>query len=186
MRQVIHIFGAAGSGTSTLGRYLSEKLGFFHMDTDDYFWERTAVPFTVKRDREQRLALMKRDLETHDGVVLSGSLNGWGDPLIPYFTLAVRLETDAAIRLERLKSREHSRFGDRLEPGGDMYENHLEFLRWAASYDTGGMDMRSKASHDAWQQRLTCPVLTLDGSAELTENFRIIRWKLWAEKEKSS
>ena len=29
MKQVIHIYGAAGSGTSTLGRYISEKLGYF-------------------------------------------------------------------------------------------------------------------------------------------------------------
>ncbi len=32
---VIHIFGASGSGTSTLGRFICEKTGFFFMDTDD-------------------------------------------------------------------------------------------------------------------------------------------------------
>ena len=35
MKQVIHIFGASGSGTSTLGRYISKKLGCFFMDTED-------------------------------------------------------------------------------------------------------------------------------------------------------
>ena len=36
-KQVIHIYGASGSGTSAIGRYISEKLGYFFMDTDDYF-----------------------------------------------------------------------------------------------------------------------------------------------------
>ena len=34
MKQVIHIFGASGSGTSTLGRKICEELGYFFMDTD--------------------------------------------------------------------------------------------------------------------------------------------------------
>ena len=38
MKNVIHIYGASGSGTSTLGRKLSEELGYKFMDTDDYFW----------------------------------------------------------------------------------------------------------------------------------------------------
>ena len=34
----IHILGAAGSGTTTLGRALAERLQCPHFDTDDYFW----------------------------------------------------------------------------------------------------------------------------------------------------
>lgn len=37
MKKIIHLFGASGSGTSTLGKYIREKLGYFFMDTDDYF-----------------------------------------------------------------------------------------------------------------------------------------------------
>ena len=37
MKNVIHIYGAAGSGTTTLGRKISEELGYKFMDTDDYF-----------------------------------------------------------------------------------------------------------------------------------------------------
>lgn len=35
MNHVIHIYGASGSGTSTLGRKISEELGYRFMDTDD-------------------------------------------------------------------------------------------------------------------------------------------------------
>lgn len=37
-KNVIHIFGASGSGTSTIGKYISVKWNYYFMDTDDYFW----------------------------------------------------------------------------------------------------------------------------------------------------
>ena len=62
MKNVIHIYGASGSGTSTLGRKISEELGYKFMDTDDYFWLPTNPRYTTKRNREERLALMKKDI----------------------------------------------------------------------------------------------------------------------------
>lgn len=38
-KNVIHIYGASGSGTTTLGKKLCEKLGYTLMDTDSYFKE---------------------------------------------------------------------------------------------------------------------------------------------------
>ena len=126
---VIHIYGASGSGTSTLGRYIGEKLGYFFMDTDDYFWLPTNPPYTQKRDKVFRLEMMRHDLDLTDKAVISGSLVDWGDELIPLFTLAVRLETDTKLRIQRLKKREREHFGSRIDIGGDMYENHQEFLQ---------------------------------------------------------
>lgn len=34
----IHILGASGVGTSTLGKALADKLNYCHLDTDDYYW----------------------------------------------------------------------------------------------------------------------------------------------------
>jgi hypothetical protein len=56
--------------------------------------------------------------------------------------------TDKNVRIERLMEREKKHFGSRIELGGDMYQNHVEFIEWAAAYDTGDIDMRSKAKHD--------------------------------------
>ncbi len=179
-KQVIHLFGAAGSGTTTLGRFLSGKLGYHHMDTDDYFWEATDPPYTVKRPRSERLALMLRDIQAHENIIISGSLIDWGDELIPLFTLAVRMETDTALRIERLKKREREKLGPRIDPGGDMHEHHLEFLDWAASYDSGGPDMRSRASHDRWQKLLKCPLIILNGNTALEDNSDSVKRQLSA------
>lgn len=178
MKQVIHIFGASGSGTSTLGRYISDKLGYFFMDTDDYFWEPTDPPYTKKRNRSARMNRMREDIKRHENIVISGSLADWGDELIPLVTLAIRVETDTRIRLERLEAREREKFGSRIDAGGDMYDNHVKFMNWAASYDDGGMDMRSKAKHDDWQKQLICPFLLVDGSMPVTKNFELIKRKI--------
>ena len=169
MKNIIHIFGASGSGTSTLGRAICEKTGFRFLDSDDYIWAPTDPPFTTLRTHGERLPLLQRDIESIDNAVLSGSLVSWGDPLIPRFTLAVRLNVPTDVRLDRIKQREYARFGDRIRPGGDMYEGHRAFLDWAAAYDDGPASMRSRAMHDLWQQKLACPLLTLDGTRPVEE-----------------
>lgn len=174
-KRVIHIFGASGSGTSTIGRLICDRLGYYFMDTDDYFWEATDPPYQVKRACADRIALMRSDIARYDNVVISGSLVDWGDALMLLFTLAIRVETDTAIRIERLKKREREHFGSRIDIGGDMYENHRKFIDWAASYDSGGLSMRSSLKHDMWQKKLPCKIIFLDGSLHAEKSFQIIR-----------
>lgn len=174
-KHVIHIFGASGSGTTTLGKKICDELGYKHMDTDYYFWLPTNPQFTVKREVEERLAMMRNDILNNDNVVISGSLTDWGDPLIPFFTLAIRLDTPTDLRISRIKKREREQFGSRIDVGGDMHENHLEFVEWAKSYDTGDVNIRSKALHDQWQKLLQCQLIELNGGEDLDVNFEIVK-----------
>lgn len=180
-KSVIHIYGASGSGTSTLGKFVSSQLGYTFMDTDDYFWLPTDPKYTKKRDKAERLRLMKKEITESDKVVISGSLVDWGDELIPYFTLAVRIITDSHVRLERLRQRENRHFGPRIELGGDMYQTHQEFLEWAAGYDTGGLNTRSKAKHDEWEKLLTCRQIVVNGEDNLICNLELIKSALKSE-----
>lgn len=178
MKQVIHIFGASGSGTSTLGRTVSESMGLAFMDTDDYYWLPAQQPYTHKRPAGERLELIRKDVAQSGGAVLSGSLVDWGDPLIPLFTLAVRVVTPTPVRLRRIELREYQRFGARILPGGDRHDAFLAFLSWCAQYDDGGMDTRSRRKHDAWQQMLSCGLITLDGTRPPQENADIVRRRI--------
>ena len=83
----------------------------------------------------------------------------------------MRLVTPTDVRIARIREREHRHFGARIEPGGDMEEAHQAFLTWAAGYDDGGPDTRSRMKHDEWQKLLRCPLLTLHGDAPLEENL---------------
>lgn len=123
---------------------------------------------------------MQRDIDAAQrGVVISGSLTGWGDPLIPRFTHAIRLNTPTEVRIERLRQREYAHFGERIREGGDMYENHRDFLDWAAQYDTGDASMRSKACHDEWQKTLPCPLTIIPGAMPLERLERGIKQSIF-------
>ena len=172
MKKVIHIFGASGSGTTTLGDKICRELGYILMDTDDNFWMPTDPKFTTKRPIQDRIRLMRRIMEMSQNVVISGSLADWGNVLIPSFTLAIRIEMEQSLRLERIRQREQRTFGSRIEPGGDMYETHRAFMEWAKSYDTGGPEIRSRRKHDQWQTLLSCPVLLLDGADTVEANYQ--------------
>ncbi len=52
------IIGASGSGTTTLGKALSEVTDFTHLDVDYYYWKPTNPPFQEKKlvtERQENL-----------------------------------------------------------------------------------------------------------------------------------
>ena len=177
----IHILGASGSGTTTVGRALAEHLHVCHFDTDDSFWFPTDPPFTHQRERPERQQLLMDALTAHDAWVVSGSLCGWGDVAIPLFELVVFLSIPHDIRMTRLRQREHERFGERILPGGDLYEQSQAFLVWAASYDEGGLDMRSRRLHEEWLGTLPCPILCFEGEYSIEEHLAVLMVEMQQE-----
>lgn len=171
----VYIFGASGSGTSTLGRELGRR-GFKWLDTDDFYWMPTDPMYTTKRPVADRIAMISAELAAQENVALSGSVGSsnpvWGAPLLGLFDLAVFIYTPQDERIRRLRDRERREFGDRILPGGDMYENHTEFVEWAKKYDTGGeYEIRSRATDEAViRDYIRCPTLRLDGTANVAEN----------------
>jgi adenylate kinase family enzyme len=161
----IHITGAAGSGVSTLGADLAERIGGVHLDSDDFYWEPTDPPFQRKREPAERVSLIREAVAGLETWVLSGSLMLWGDPLVPLFDLVVFLHVPTEVRLARLKERETRRFGAAaLAPGGVMHKTHRGFMAWAAGYETGALGGRSLERHRQWLSRLPCPVLRIEGT----------------------
>ena len=174
----LHITGASGSGTTTLGRALASMWHVPHADADDYFWIPTSPPFTTKRPAEERIALMEQVFAGRDAWVLSGSMPGWGEPLEPRFDAVVFLTLDAAERMDRLVARERLRYGDAVLPGGDGADAQAEFLAWAAGYDDPAFAGRSRAGHEQWLSGLACPVLRLDSAARVDELVaRVLEWE---------
>lgn len=151
---------------------LAAKYGHRHLDTDDFFWMRTDPPYREQRPRKERLALLRQALRAHDSWVLSGSLCGWGDSLIAEFELVVFLIVPTPIRLARLREREVARYGRQaIAEGGELHSAHGEFLEWAGSYDTGGLEIRSRALHEAWLAALPGPVLRLKGDRPVEDQL---------------
>jgi hypothetical protein len=114
------------------------------------------------------------EITAHASWVVSGSLCGWGDVAIPLFALVVFLWIPHDIRMARLRQREHERFGERILPGGDMYEQSQQFFAWAASYDEGGLDIRSRRLHEEWLGILPCPILCFEGEYTVEEQLAVL------------
>lgn len=169
----IYIFGASGSGTTTLGADVPRTLHLPHVDTDDHYWVPTDPPFTVKREPEERVASLRRALG-HKGWVLSGSCFTWAEAILREATLIVFMTLPAPERLARLKQRERLRFGARIDPGGDMFEVHRNFMDWAAGYDNPDFDGRTLAAHETWLSHQTAPVRRVDGTLPVAETSRSI------------
>ncbi len=171
----IHLVGASGSGTTTLGRALAQHLRCPHFDTDDYFWLPTEPKFERIRDRAVRQALLGNDLEHHPAWVLSGSLCGWGDLFIPQFDLVVFCAVPTDVRIARLRERERERYGDAaIAPGGRLRAKYEAFIAWAATYDDGPAVERSRAMHEAWLATLPCPVLRLEDADDVDTRVKRI------------
>jgi adenylate kinase family enzyme len=166
----IHVMGASGAGVSSLGRAVADALAIPHHDTDDYFWQPTVPPYRDKREIPERLRLMRELFLPRADWVLSGSIESWGDAIVPHFDLVVFLTTPQQLRLQRLRAREARHFGaDAVAPGGWRHQETEEFIEWASHYDDSDREGRSLARHQRWLAALPCPVLRLDGSRPLPE-----------------
>jgi adenylate kinase family enzyme len=177
----IHITGASGAGTTTLGRALATALGCTHLDTDDYYWMPTRPRYRTKRPIDERRALLLRDLAPLGDWVLSGSLASWGGPLVPLFDLVVYLRVPKDVRVRRLRAREEERYAKDPDRTREEFErDREEFLAWAAGYDDGGMETRSAARHDAWLASIPCPVARIEGEPTVEESVRAVRARLAA------
>jgi adenylate kinase family enzyme len=149
----ILVTGASGSGTTTLGRALATRLRCAFYDADDYYWLPSDPPFRCKQDPTLRASRLLQDLQNASIAVLAGSILNWGAQLEESFSLIVFLTLAAEIRVARLREREIQRFG-RVDPA---------FLAWAAQYDEGSLEGRSRLKHETWLAKRSCKVLRIDG-----------------------
>ncbi|HOY06051.1 MAG TPA: AAA family ATPase [Saprospiraceae bacterium] len=167
----LHILGAPGSGVTSLGKELAQRLGITHFDTDDYHWfTDDALPYRRRRNPDHRRQLLSRDLDNHQKWVLSGSLCGWGDVYIPRFEKVVYLWLPAEVREQRIRERELLRYGaDRIGPGGDLHVVFEKFLTWATAYDEAGENIRSRPKEMEWLAALSCPVQKIEVELPLAD-----------------
>jgi adenylate kinase family enzyme len=181
----IHVLGAAGSGSTTLGLAVAERLAVPHADADGFFWLPTDPPFTSRRPRAERLTLLAHRLPANGSWVFSGSAIGWATMLEPAYDLIVFLRLDQAVRLARLRRREAARYGARIQPGGDMAALSAAFFSWAAAYDSAGPVQRSLAAHEAWLMGQTAAVLRLDSATGVNALVEAVLERLDRNPERS-
>jgi len=173
MARGIIIFGSAGSGKTTLGKMVADKLGFPYFDIDDYIWRKnTDKPFTVMYTHDKKINRLMTDISKGSCFVMAGSMDSFNAPFVPLFDLAVHITASVETRIVRIHKREYEIFGERIVIGGDMYEEHCRFLDNSARYDLDGSPCMK--THEKWANSLPCIVLRLSGDEDLNKNVDII------------
>lgn len=179
----IAIVGLNGSGKSTLGHLLAKKTGYYEMDVEDYYFPEqresrrnaldgktdtttSAVPFSAPRDKKQVEKALLDDIRLHPDFILCGVTLNWSDELLSAIRAVFRLKTPSNVRVDRIKSREESRWGARVSEGGDMYDSQLEFRKMVAGLS------ETKVSDSIG--KLNCDIIELNGTLPPEENARII------------
>lgn len=162
----VFILGLNGAGKTTLGRALAEKLGWLRMDVEDYYFPDMTVPYANARSREEVEQLMLADIRANGHFVLSSVSADLCDEIRAYCALAVWLRVPKSVRMSRIEQRELARFGARVLPGGDMYEQQLRFHEYAGKRDESVV---SRAI-----ETLNCPVLTLNAAQPIEHSVQQI------------
>ncbi|MDN3583922.1 AAA family ATPase [Mucilaginibacter flavus] len=172
----INIFGASGSGSTTLGKALGARLNYPVFDGDQYFWMSSEIPFTVKLNPEERNAMINRDIAAHDNWIVSGSVVGWKNNW--EFDLSIFLYIPHDIRMSRLKKREFERYGDKIHTDPERIVLYHNFLDWANGYDDNTTDGRTLQVHQTWMENLTKPLLMIEGDTTVEERVEAVVRKL--------
>ncbi len=161
------VFGASGSGTTTLGNEIEKRTNFVHLDADNYYWKKTKVPFQEKVPLIERNKNLKADFQNFENIIVSGSMVSWGKEWETAFDLAIFIRLNNTERMERLKKRETERYGEKLLTDKKIKQNSIAFLEWANQYENPNFDGRSLKIHTEWIKLLSCKVLIIDGGLEL-------------------
>jgi len=181
----ILIFGLNGSGKSTLTYALTKQIGYWEMDVEDYYFphqkasrhmalEHQSIPetgnvlpfsFSLSKDEVQQKLL--EDIATHPNFILCGVAPNWCAEILSKIDIAFWIQTPKQERLDRITQRELFRFGQRILPGGDLYEQQKAFREAAAG--------RALKPLEECAAKLHCPVYMVDGMRSVQENIEYMQ-----------
>ena len=167
----IAIIGLNGAGKSTLAHVLAKKLHYFEIDVEDYYFPeqrssrinalegRTSadvsfIPYLSPRAKSEVEFAIRKDINCNPQFVLSGVSLNWSESILSQIDIVFYLHVPLSERLRRIRSREAQRFGSRIMPGGDMYEQHNEFLNKAEN--------RSEQEITRSLENISCPVVDVE------------------------
>lgn len=167
MKYGICVCGLNGSGKTTLARALAEDMGCKHMDVEEYYFTSADNPYATARTREKVEELLLADIRRNPRFVFSTVNGNMNAEINGYYDLVVYLEVPLDIRMKRIRQRAADKFGNKILPGGEMYEQEEKFFAYA--------EKRRPDAIEEWLESLPCRVLRLDGTQPVHENVRKIR-----------
>ena len=164
----IIICGLNGTGKSTLGKALAEKLHFHFIDIENLYFPKTNPNkiYASPRTRKEVEKLLLHEIKTHKDFILASVKGDYGEDIYSLIQYAILLDVPKNIRLKRVKKRSFQKFGNRMLWGGDLYEQEENFFHFVESRDENIVE--------EWVKSLKCPVIRMDGTKSIDENTNFI------------
>lgn len=158
----IIICGCNGSGKSTLGRALATELQCRMIDIERCYFAASDVTYSHPRSREEAEAYLLQEIRQCRSFVLAAVKGDFNKEICASYQQVLLLHAPAALRWNRLQARSFQKFGNRMLPGGDLYEQEQQFFLRAIQ--------RSETEIERWVDSIGCPVIHLDGTKSVAEN----------------
>ncbi len=165
MSNRIIVCGGNGAGKSTLGKRLAAELGWTFRDIEEYYFpiNGTDYNYSEARTKEEVSKLLLADMKEHENFILASVKGEFGFEVSELFTCAILIEVPKELRMERVRDRSNQKFGDRMLPGGDLYEKEAQFF-----------DMVEKRPEDyttRWLETVDMPIIRVDGTCMIEANI---------------
>lgn len=164
----IIVCGLNGTGKSTLGKALAEKLHFYFIDIENLYFPKTDPQYiyAAPRTREDVAELLIYEMRAHENFILASVKGDYGEDIYSFFRCVILLDVPKDIRLQRVKERSFQKFGNRMLSGGDLYEQEEKFFRF--------VEFRDENTVEEWVKSLKCPVIRINGTKPIEENVDFI------------
>ena len=164
----ILICGLNGTGKSTLGKVLAQKLHFYFIDSEGLSFPKTDSNYIYAspRTRKEVGKLLLSEIKTHINFVFATVKGGYDEAIYPFLQYAVLIEVPKDLRIQRIINRSFQKFGSRILLGGDLHEQEKHFLNFVTS--------RAENTVEDWVHCLNCPVIKIDGTKPIEENINYI------------
>ena len=164
----ILIFGLNGAGKSTLGKALADHIGYEFIDNEDLFFPKSdpSYAFSAVRSKEEVIQLLEERIRNHDRFVFAAVKGDYGDQFISSLNHIILVEAPKQIRSQRVRNRSYQKFGDRILPGGDLFEKEN---KWFSITDS-----RPEAYVTTWLETVQRPVIRIDGTLPVEKNIAFL------------
>lgn len=134
----IHIIGGSGSGKTFLANQLSKEYGIEHYDLDDLQWDNAAKSYGVKRNADERRAMLQ-DILKNEQWIIEGVYYKWCKQCFADADEIYLLQVPKRVYTYRIIKRFIKRkFG--LEKGKkESLKSLVDLIKWADSYEKNDM-----------------------------------------------